>query len=310
MRKIGIIGLGHVGAALAYTLVTKGIADELVLIDRNDQVAHGEKLDLEDTQAGLTTHTQIIIQDYWQLRDADIVVIAAGNISIFDSGVNIQQAELRVASQIIAEAAPQIMLSGFNGILLNITNPCDVSTTYLQRLTNLPHQQVLGTGTLLDTMRMRRAIAEELSISPKDVSGYTLGAHRKAQFTAWSTITVGTQPIKHALAQHCTDLVALEKAIHDRAWQIIDGKGFSSYGIAGATITLIQAIYSDAHVTLPVSSWNTDHQLYIGQPTMIGRTGALRVVDIDLPQEEQAAFNHSASYIQQNLDLMVASSPQ
>lgn len=310
MRKIGIIGLGHVGAAVAYTLVTKGIADELVLIDQNEAVVLAEKLDLEDTQAGLATHTHIITQDYWQLRDADIVIMAAGDISIFSDGKNNRQAELRITSQIAEETAPKIMASGFNGILLDITNPCDVVTTYLQRLTGLPQQQVFGTGTLLDTMRMRRALANELHVSLQDIQGYNLGEHGESQFTAWSTITVATRPIAEVLAQRNTDFTALEKAIRTRAWQIISGKGFTSYGIAAAAVTVVQAIFSDAHVTLPISSWNSEHQLYIGQPTLIGRTGTLRVVDVALTEQEQQKFNHSATYIQQNLDSLVANLPR
>lgn len=274
MRKIGIIGLGHVGAAVAYTLVTKGIADELVLIDQNEAVVLAEKLDLEDTQAGLATHTHIITQDYWQLRDADIVIMAAGDISIFSDGKNNRQAELRITSQIAEETAPKIMASGFNGILLDITNPCDVVTTYLQRLTGLPQQQVFGTGTLLDTMRMQRTLANELHVSLQDIQGYNLGEHGESQFTAWSTITVATRPI------------------------------------AAAAVTVVQAIFSDAHVTLPISSWNSEHQLYIGQPTLIGRTGTLRVVDVALTEQEQQKFNHSATYIQQNLDSLVANLPR
>ncbi|MFL2029029.1 lactate/malate family dehydrogenase [Loigolactobacillus zhaoyuanensis] len=310
MRKIGIIGLGHVGAAVAYTLVTKGIADELVLIDKSDQIVQAEKLDLEDTQAGLVTHTQITTQDYTQLRDAAIVIMAAGDISIFSDGKNNRQAELKITSRIAEEAAPKIMASGFDGILLDITNPCDVVTTYLQRLTGLPQQQVFGTGTVLDTMRMRRAVAGELQVSLQDIQGYNLGEHGESQFTAWSTITVATRPIKEVLAQHNTDITALEKTIRSRAWQIISGKGFTSYGIAAAAVTVVQAIFSDAHITLPVSSWNAEHQLYIGQPTLIGRAGVLSTVDATLSAEEQQAFNNSATYIQQNLDSLAASQLQ
>lgn len=309
MRKIGIIGLGHVGATVAYTLVTKGIADELVLIDQNEEVAQAEKLDLEDTQAGLITHTQIMIQDFSQLRDAAIVILAAGDSSIFSSGdVNNRQAELVVTSRVVEMVAPKIMASGFHGILLNIANPCDVVTTYLQRLTGLPYQQVFGTGTLLDTMRMRRTLAAILHVFLQDIQGYNLGEHGESQFTAWSTITVGTRPIKDLLAQHDTDIPGLEKTIRSRAWQIINGKGFTNYGIAAAAVTVIQAIFSDAHTTLPVSSWDAEHQLYIGQPTLIGRTGVLRVVDVGLTKVEQQEFNHSAVYIQKHLNSLAASS--
>ena len=299
MRKIGIIGLGHVGAALAYTLVIKGITDELVLIDKTDRIAYAEKLDLENAQIGLQTHTQITIQDYCQLRDAAIVIIAsAEKTPTSRSEIAIKQQQNQ---QMLAKLAPQIMASGFYGILLNMTDPCDVMSTELQRLTNLPQQQVFGIGTLLDSMCMQRTIAETLFVSPQNVQGYMLGEHADQQFTAWSTINVNTQPIANVLGRCKLDYQALETTIQQRAEQIITGKGYINYSVATAIILVIQAIFSDAHLLLPLSSWDPLHQVYISQPTLIGRPGVLRIIDVALTASEQQAFEQAASSIQHKL---------
>ncbi|KLA47694.1 hypothetical protein P869_08060, partial [Ligilactobacillus ruminis S23] len=145
MRKFAVIGLGHVGATVAYTLVTKGLADELVLIDSNDDKCMAEQYDLLDSLGRLDTHTKIKVQDYSELKDADIIITAFGNIAALSLDGD-RFGEFNINTAAAADVGPKIKESGFNGVIVNISNPCDVIATLLQKYTGLPKNQVFGTG--------------------------------------------------------------------------------------------------------------------------------------------------------------------
>ncbi|AMV61221.1 L-lactate dehydrogenase [Pediococcus damnosus] len=195
MRKFGIIGVGNVGRTVAYTLVTKGIADSLVLIDKDRKRARAEQVDLQDAQARLSTTTQVSIQDYEDLKDVEVLYISAGDVSISTNGGN-RFDEFKLTSAVVKEIAPKIVASGFHGIIIDIMNPCDAVTSYLQKLTGFSKQRVFGTGTFLDTARMQRVVGEKLNINSRSVEGYVLGEHGNTQFVAWSSVRVQDKAIK------------------------------------------------------------------------------------------------------------------
>ncbi|ANK60832.1 L-lactate dehydrogenase [Loigolactobacillus backii] len=308
MRKMAVIGLGHVGREVGYTIVTKGIADDLTLFDKSDKIAKAEQLDLQDAQGQLTTHTNVAIQDYAQLQDTDVIIFSAGDITALYDHAGDRLAELRVTSKIVEEVGPKIKASGFNGIIIDITNPCDVITTYLQDLTGLPKKQVFGTGTSLDTLRMKRAVGEKLNVELTNVAGFNLGEHGETQFTAWSTVTVGGKPISVLAKERNLDVNQLSEDARLGGWYIFNGKRYTSYGIATAAVTLAEAVFSDARVIRPVSNWNEELGICIGQPAIVGREGIVATYPITLPADEQALFQKSADTIKHNYSTLPSKS--
>ncbi|WP_034993412.1 L-lactate dehydrogenase [Liquorilactobacillus vini] len=301
MRKIGVIGLGHVGATIAYTLVAKGIVDELVIIDKNQDKATAEEYDLRDTLARLDTFTKIIPQDYQALCDADIIITAFGNIdSIRMNGDRF--GELKFNMQAVQEVAAGIKSSGFNGVLINITNPCDVITTILQQQIGLSKQQVFGTGTFLDTARMQRAVGQALHEDPKNVSGYVLGEHGESQFTAWSTVEVKGHPITKMAQELALDLDELDQQARRGGWLVFSGKHYTCYAIATCAIKLALAVLSDAHLACPTSVYLDQYQHYIGYPAVIGRQGIIELNPLKLTTAEQAKLDQSAKTIKEKLN--------
>ncbi len=298
MRKVGIIGLGHVGATVAYTLVTEGLVDELVLIDQNEQLALSEEYDLLDAVVNLTNKTKIIIQDYQALADAEVIVFAAGQISALGKAGD-RFKELAITSKIVEEVAPKIKASGFEGILVTITNPCDVIAAYMQKLTGFPTNRVLGTGTMLDTARMKQAVGRKLGISSNNVGGYVYGEHGNSQFVAWSTVTVGNRPLLEWNQE--LDLAGLTEDVKDGGWKSFAGKGYTSYGIATCAARLVRMILNDAKIVIPVSTYSEKMDSYYGQPALIGKDGVEAIVECQLTKEERASLESSVEIIKQGL---------
>ncbi|APX71891.1 L-lactate dehydrogenase [Companilactobacillus allii] len=301
MRKFGVIGVGHVGVTVAYTLVTKGIADQLVLIDKNEDKAVAEQLDLEDCQARLDTTTQITIQDYSELADADVLFVTSGNIHALDDNSGNRWAEFEYTREIVKDIAPKISNSGFNGILVDTMNPCDAITQYLQESSGLSRNQCIATGTFLDTARMQRVVAEQFDTNSKNVNGYVLGEHGESQFVAWSTVTINNHPIEQYARERGMelDLDNLEAEIRHGGWAIHSGKGYTSFGIATCAVKLAQSMLSDSQLECPVSSYNEKYDTYLGQPAVVGSDGVEYTNDLKLTDEEEDKLQASADTIKE-----------
>ena len=228
MRKVGVIGLGHVGSTVAYTLVTKGIADELVLIDTNEAKCTAEYYDLLDSLGRLETYTKLSMNDYRSLKDADVVITAFGDIKALADGGN-RFLEYSFNCQQAKQVGTALKEAGFHGVLINISNPCDVITGLLQHYTGLSRQQVFGTGTFLDTARMQRAVSMSLDQNPHNIAGYVLGEHGESQFAAWSTITVQGEPITEIAKDQHLELSELDKAARGGGWLVFNGKKYTCH---------------------------------------------------------------------------------
>ncbi|GEP19222.1 L-lactate dehydrogenase [Pediococcus argentinicus] len=307
MRKFGVIGVGHVGVTVAYTLVTKGIADELVLIDKDQKRAVAEQLDLQDAQARLDTTTNVKIQDYAELKDADVVFITAGRIkAISESKTGSRWAEFEYTRKIVKDIAPQLKDSGFHGVVIVTMNPCDAITQYLQQETGFDFNKVIATGTFLDTTRMQRVVAEKFGVNSKNVEGYVMGEHGGSQFVAWSTVRVNGRPIQElAELNHLElDYDDLEEQARRGGWYIHQGKGYTSFCIATCAVKLGQAVISDAQLACPVSMLNDKYQTYVGQPAVIGAQGVTATIDPKLTDEEETKLAHSAETIKEKFITM------
>lgn len=296
-RKIAVIGMGHVGSTVAHYIVAGGFADDLVLIDPKTDKVTADAIDFEDAMPNLPTHTNIIVNDYSELKDTDVIISALGNIKLQDNPNNDRFAELPFTSTQVKDVAGKIKASGFNGIIVAITNPVDVITSIYQAVTGLPKNHVIGTGTLLDSARMKRAVAKELHLDSRSVTGYNLGEHGNSQFTAWSTVRVLGQPITKIAADRGLDLVALDKAARQGGFAIFHGKKYTSYGVATAAVRLANVVLNDALTELPVSNYREEYGVYLSYPAVVGRDGIVEQVQLDLTAEELKKLQISADYI-------------
>ena len=298
-RKVGVIGMGNVGSTVAHYIVAMGFADDLVLIDKNEAKVKADALDFEDVMANLPFHTNITVTDYSALKDADVIVSALGNIKLQDNPNADRFAELPFTRQAVKEVAQKIKESGFKGKIVAITNPVDVITSLYQKITGLPKNHVLGTGTLLDSARMKRAVAERLNLDPRSVDGYNLGEHGNSQFTAWSTVRVLGRPLTELADKRGLDLEELDKEAKMGGWTVFQGKKYTNYGVATAAVKLVNAILSDSLTELPVSNFREEYGVYLSYPAVVGRDGVVEQAQLDLTEEELQKLQTSADFIKE-----------
>ena len=296
-NKIGIIGDGHVGSTVAQQLILTGLVDDLVMIDVNEAKVRADQLDFQDAMANLKHHTTITINDYSALKDADIVISAFGNIELEAGGERF--AELNYNRERIGDIAESIKKSGFNGILVAITNPVDAITNMYQELTGLPRKHVIGTGTLLDTARMKRAVGERMNVDPRSVEGFNLGEHGNSQFTAWSTVKVLEKPITEVAEAKHLKLEDLNDEIKFGGQTVYKGKQYTNYGISAAVTRLVETIQSDAHTEMPVSNYQEKYGTYLSYPAIVGRDGIVQTVELTLTDEEEKKLQASAETIKE-----------
>ena len=295
-RKVAIIGMGNVGAAVAHGLIAQGAFDDYVLIDTNEAKVKADALDFQDAAANLNHHANITVNSYEALADADVIISALGNIKLQDNPNADRFAELPFTSKEVIEVSKKIKEVGFKGILIAITNPVDVVTTLYQHYTGLPKERVIGTGTLLDTARMKRAVGVRFGVDPRSVYGYNLGEHGNSQFTAWSQVRVKGQPISKLTSEEVLEEIGTEamKGGHT----VFYGKKYTSYGIASAAIRLALAVVSDTHEELPVTNYYAPLDTYLSYPALVGRSGIIEQLQLTLTEEEEAKLARSAQFIQ------------
>lgn len=284
MRKVAIIGVGHVGSTTAYTLISKQIVDEVVLFDTNTKLVQAELNDLVDGQMEQSHQVKLIAPDLTELATTDVLIFSAGNISILN-GNSDRFAELNLTKTIVEEWAPKIKASGFKGIILNITNPCDVITSYLQELTGFPKERVFGTGTSLDTARMKHAVSEKINVHPTSVNGYVIGEHGESQFVAWSTVTIGGLPVAETLTSE--QRTELDAAARKGGWITFNGKGYTSYGIAIQAAGIVEAILNDNQLVVPVSHYHSNEKCYAGSPAKVSTRGISESIPLNLTAAEK-----------------------
>lgn len=207
LRKVGIIGVGHVGAHVAFSLVTQGIVDELILVDINKQKAISERQDLLDAATYLPHRINVTAGEYEDLADCDIIVNSVGKINESRDRL----AELQESVDAVNSYIERVMDAGFNGIIINITNPCDIIANHIQKITGLPQNQVFGTGTGLDSSRFRNVMAECTGIDHKSIVGYSLGEHGDSQMIPWSAVNLGGKPLSELEKERPETFGSLDK---------------------------------------------------------------------------------------------------
>lgn len=300
VRKIGIIGMGNVGSTIAHGLITKGICDDYVFIDKNEKKVKADALDFRDALANLDYHANIIVNEYQSLEDADIVVISFGNISLQKNSQGDRFAELSFTAKQVPLISEKLKEVNFKGILVVISNPVDVVTSLFQHHTQFPKNRIIGTGTLLDTARMKRVVSEYFNIDPRSVYGYNLGEHGNSQFTAWSNVLVEGKSITGIISKE--ELERMEDESRKGGFTVFSGTDYTNYGIASATIRLIQSIFTDSKEEMVVSHYNNEYGIYTSSPLIVGREGIVEEVELQLSEAEWEQFKKSAEYIKEKFD--------
>ena len=281
-NKIMIVGTGNVGASIAYGIINQRTTiNEVILTDIIAKDAEGEAMDLRDALAIAPSYVKIRNGTYKDARDCDVVVITAGaaqkpgetRMELLAKNVNILQGMIE-----------QIMASGFNGLFLIVTNPMDVLTYYAYKFSGLPAEKIIGSGTVLDSARLRTRIASYLNVNPKSVHAYQVGEHGDSELTLWSLADLGGQSVSRLLNRDVrTDI---SNFVRNEAYDIIDKKGATYYGIAACVIDILNCIFNDELRVLPVSSYDHFSDTSFGWPTVIGRTGVIRRLDLKLSERE------------------------
>ncbi|MDO4902923.1 MAG: malate dehydrogenase [Limosilactobacillus sp.] len=294
MRTIGIIGLGHVGRLLAHHLIATASVDKLVLIDQHDDLAVGVQADLDDASTALLSQPEIIIQDYAALQDSQVLVIAidGGDDNLIKTGRSIMDIARRVKS------------SGFHGIVINLTDPNEAVAGFLQEQLALPSKQVIGIGTVLDTARMRRAVANVAQVSPAAVSGFVYGQHGHNKSFAWSTVHVNGQPIEETINGHKLDSSQLAIQADLDGWYTEKGLGYNADAVVSWTARIISAIQTDEQLALPIAIFQPQYSTYVGFPALIGRHGVGNFILCHLLPVEEMAVKTAADEIQQQLSYL------
>lgn len=292
-NKVVIIGCGNVGMSYAYALLNqKTRVNELALIDLDEKRIEGEVMDLNHCLPFAPTPITIKKGSYEDCSDATIVMIAAG--------ANQNPGETRMDlinknSKIFKEIVTKVMGNGFNGIFLIATNPLDVMTYVTWKYSGLPHHKIIGSGTILDTARLRYMISEKLNISTRNIHAYVIGEHGDSEFVPWSSAQVGTQDIKDFISEE--ELNQISEKVRNAAYEIINRKGATYYGIGMCLVRITNAILSDENSIITVSSYDKTNDIFVGGATIINKNGCKERMYIKLNEEETKKLEKSISII-------------
>ncbi len=299
--RVAIIGAGHVGAATAYALMLRGLFPEMVLIDTVAELAVAEAEDISDASA-LARPARIFAGTYADAAGARIAILTAGAAT---QGAASRLSVAAHSAEIVTSCVAQLVDAGFKGILIVAANPVDVMAWTAFRRAALPAARVIGTGTLLDTCRLRQAIAARLNVAPESVEGVVLGEHGDSEVAVLSAIRVGGLPLA-GFAPGAINGHNLAREVRDAGYKIVTGKGYTSFGIATAAVRICEAIVRNERVVLPVSTLLTGQfglsDLYLSLPCLVGAEGIARVLVPELNESETAALLASASTIRKAID--------
>lgn len=302
-RKIVLIGTGMVGMSYAYALLNQNLCDELVLIDINKKRAEGEAMDLNHGVAFSGGNMEIYAGEYTDCCNADLVVLTAGLPQ--KEGQN--RLDLLKENRKIFETILQSVLeNGFHGIFLVATNPVDIMTRIVYEISDFPPEKVIGTGTALDTARLRYLLGEKFMIDPRNMHAYVMGEHGDSEFVPWSQAMMTTKPIFDLCGEtegcHFQELLELEEEVRMAAYKIIEAKKATYYGIGMAMARITKAIFGNEYSVLTVSAHLQgeygENGIYIGIPCVVNRMGIQRIVEHPLGSEEKQRLHSSCETLE------------
>lgn len=307
-NRVVIIGTGAVGSSYAYGLLNQGVADELVLIDLNEEKAEGDVMDLNHGLAFAPSSKKIWRGTYSDCKDADIVVITAGaNQMPGETRLDLAEKNAGVFKKVVNA----VMEHSFDGIFVVATNPVDVLTYVTWKYSGLPAERVIGSGTILDTARLRYQLSEYFDIDARNVHAYIIGEHGDSELPVWSHANVGGISVDQYIQQHedrysNEDLEPIFHKVRDAAYHIIERKGATHYGIAMGLVRLTKAILHNENALVTVSAYLDGHynqnDIYAGVPAVVSRKGIKEIVELNLSDDEREKFRDSAAVIRKTVE--------
>ncbi|MDU3688132.1 MAG: L-lactate dehydrogenase [Anaerococcus hydrogenalis] len=304
--KVILVGDGAVGSSFAYASTILGIGRELGIIDINEKKAEGDAMDLSDVLS-FTNPKQIYKADYSDCKDAEVVVITAGiPQKSGESRLDLIEKNLKIFKDMIG----QIVDSGFDGIFLVASNPVDILTYATWKYSNFPANKVIGTGTTLDSSRFKKEIANLIGIDPRSVDAFIMGEHGDSEFAVWSHTNVGGMPLYEWVKIHSEtdekELLDTFEKVKNAAYEIIDKKGATFYGIGMALARIVEAIINDQNSVFSTSSYLEGEygldDIFIGVPSVIGKDGVKWVLEVPLTDTENERMQESAKTLKEIID--------
>ncbi len=314
-NKVAIIGAGSVGATIAYNLFVKGSVNEIALIDTNRQKAEAESQDIQQGMP-LGKSVNVYAADYSACADSEMIILTAGaKQNPGETRVELLDRNVAITKNIVTS----IVNTGFAGVLLVVTNPVDILTHLAWKLCGYPESRVFGSGTVLDTSRLRSFLGARCDVSPQNIHGYVLGEHGNTSFPAWSTVSVGGVPIEQYLSMrndvpvNSLDPIREEAKtyVREAAYTIIRGKGSTFYAIAQAVGTIVESVLRDERRILPVSTiyrtFGSHAETAFSYPAVVGSGGIVKQLRYRLSGEEERELNESVEFISSNIAKVAAS---
>ncbi|MBY0013770.1 L-lactate dehydrogenase [Paenibacillus typhae] len=302
-RKVAIVGSGNVGSSCAYSMVNQAICDEIMMVDRTYDRAMAQALDLSHCMDFAGTRTKVYAGTAGDCGSMDVVILTAGaNPKPGQTRLDVLDAAAVITKEIVTD----IMASGFDGIFVVAANPVDIVTYMVWKMSGLPRHRVIGTGTSIDSSRLKTLLSEVFSIDPRSVNGYALGEHGESQFVAWSHVTIGGKPLLQIMEQHrerfsSLDLDDLARKTKDAGWEIFTRKGSTHFGIGSALAYITRSILNDEHKIIAVSAILDGEygqtEVCTGVPAIISGGGIQELLELNLNEQETAKFNASCGII-------------
>lgn len=305
-RKIMLVGTGFVGMSFAYSLLSEKGIDELVLVDVNADKAKGEQMDLSDGLLYANTKMKITAGSYADAADTNIVVLTAG------AAQKPGQSRLelvKINANITKGVCEELKKNHFNGLLVVANNPVDIMTYVAWKTSGLPKNHVIGSGTVLDTARLRHALSERLGFADSNIHAYIMGEHGDSSFVPWIHSYIGAKNLLEYLDENDIDLSELQNIyidVRDKAYKIIDLKRATYYGIGLALKRIVSCILNNERAILPVSSYQNGEYgregYFIGTPSVVGSNGVEQIVKLPLNENDQQRFNNSFDTLRKTIE--------
>lgn len=302
-RKVVVVGTGRVGSHAALSLMFNQLVDEIVLVDINEQVAYAEMVDLKDWTSALDVHVKVRTGSYEDCADARFVIMTAGRSrKPGESRLEMLEGTFNILSSIVEP----IRASGFHGIMISVSNPADVVAEYLYRELDLPREHCFGTGTALDTYRMRRAVGNRIALERSQVQAVVMGEHGDSSFIPTSHVFLGGVPLKEYLRMRpdqaeLLDFQSISDQVRNAGANIIRGKGATEYGIGATIARIVSSILHNEKRVVPLSAHLDgeygEHEVSVGVPCLLGEDGIEQIFELELADEEQRALRRSCEII-------------
>ena len=308
LRKVGIIGTGHVGSHVAFSLALQGEVNQLYMMDIDTKKAQAQALDVMDAVSYIPHHVTATAGPIEECGDCDVLVFSAGPLPDFYQD---RLESLGNTVEVLKDVIPRIKASGFNGFIISISNPADVVVTYLREHLDYPAHKIISSGTALDSARFQKELSTRLNVNRRSLSAYCMGEHGGSAMIPWSHVAVGGKKLTELQEEMPHRFPELDHAkvlddVKIGGYVVLEGKGSTEFGIASAVTELIRAYFHDEKKVLPCSCY-LDGQygvtgIFASVPAIIGKDGIEEIFELHLTDEELEAFQHSCSVIKEHVE--------